>query len=230
LDWQAMEFGLAAALSGDSNMVAFYESGDPYLAYAAAAGAIPANATKSSHPVERGIYKVGGLACLFGIAVPSLAARLKRPAPFAREFLRMHHDLFRDYWVWSDGVVAEAIRKGGYTSRHGWHYTVQPPFNIRSLRNWPIQTAGADILRCAVIFADAIGLQMLATAHDAVLLQAPERQIEQAAAEMAGCMTLAASLLTGGFVLRVDTEIKRQGERFMDPRTPHLRRGRKIHD
>jgi DNA polymerase-1 len=218
LDWQAMEFGLAGALSGDANMMAFYRSGDPYLATAVAAGAVPANATKDSHPVERGLYKTASLACLYGIAANSLAQRLKLPVVFAWEFLRIHRRLFAGYWNWSDGVVAEAIRKGGYTSRHGWRYAVQPPFNERSLRNWPIQTAGADILRCAVIFADSLGIEMLATAHDAVLIQAPEDRIEQIACEMEYCMRRAASLLTGGIELGVDVEIKRCGERFVDPR------------
>jgi hypothetical protein len=218
LDWQAMEFGLAAALSRCPNMTAFYNSSDPYLATAVAAGAVPPDATKASHPIERNLYKTGSLACLYGIGAGSLAQRLKRSVRYASDFLRMHHRLFAGYWHWSDGVAAEAIRSGGYTSRHGWHYAVQPPFNIRSLRNWVIQTAGADILRCAVIFADVLGIEMLATAHDAVLIQAPEDQIKQAAAGMSHCMRLAAVLLTDAFELRVDVEIRRHGERFVDPR------------
>jgi DNA polymerase I len=213
-----MEFGLSAALSSDATMIAFYNSGDPYLSTAVAAGAVPDGATKTSHPAERNIYKTGSLACLYGIGINALAQRLKRSAPFARDFLRIHHELFAGYWKWSDGVVAAAIHSGSYTSCHGWHYTVQPPFNMRSLRNWPVQTTGADILRCAVVFANAIGVEMLATVHDAVLIQASEERIETAAAEMAECMKLSAALLTGGFNLRVDVEIKRQGERFTDPR------------
>jgi DNA polymerase-1 len=138
--------------------------------------------------------------------------------PFARDFLRRHHDVFSRYWNWSDAVVAEAIRSGSYTSRHGWHYRVKPPYNIRSLRNWPIQSAGADILRTAVIYAAALDIEMLATAHDAVLIQAREEEIGQKARLMAYCMEQAALLHTDGFRLRVETEIKYPGERFMDPR------------
>ena len=218
LDFEAMEFGLAAALSGDANMLAFHSTRDPYIATGIAFGGLPIDATKKTHPELRNVYKVGGLACLYGIGVGSLAGRIKRSSAFASDFLKHHHKTFAQYWRWSDGVVAEAIRSGMYTSRHGWSYRVRPPFNIRSLRNWPIQTTGADILRCAVIFADAIGIEMLATAHDAVLIQAPEDRIEQAAAEMADCMTRAALLLTDGFRLHVETDIKRAGERFIDRR------------
>jgi DNA polymerase I-like protein with 3'-5' exonuclease and polymerase domains len=143
---------------------------------------------------------------------------LKQPLHFARKFLDMHREIFADYWHWSDGVVRQAMHQGFYTSRHGWHYAVCPPVNERSLRNWPIQTAGADILRCAVILADALGIEMLATAHDAVLIQAPEAEIDRAAASMAWCMQHAAALLTGGFELRVDIERKLHGEQFIDER------------
>src|SRR5262249_31073511 len=34
IDWSQQEFGIAAALSGDPNMIAAYRSGDPYLAFA----------------------------------------------------------------------------------------------------------------------------------------------------------------------------------------------------
>ena len=59
---------------------------------------------------------------------------------------------------------------------------------------------------------------MLATAHDAILIQAPEGRIEQDVARMAECMRRAAYLLTDGFELRVDHEIKRTGERFVEER------------
>jgi DNA polymerase I len=218
LDYKAMEFGLGASCSGDRNMVAFYGSGEPYLATAAAAGVVPATATKKTHSVERDLFKTGVLACMYGIGDETLARRLRRSTSFARRFIEMHHDLFPEYWRWSDGVTAEAIRSGRYCSRHGWTYAVQPPFNMRSLRNWPIQTAGADILRCACILADEQGIEMLATAHDAVLIQAPADRIEAAVVVMADCMRQAARIMTDGFVLNVDHDIKRSGERFIEDR------------
>jgi DNA polymerase I len=153
LDFGAMEFGLAATLSGDRNMIAFYNSGEPYLATAVAAGALPPGVTKASHPVERDLYKTGDLACLYGIGEDTLATRLRRSTHFAREFLAMHHRLFAEYWDWSDGVVREAIHSGIYCSRHGWVYAVSPPFNVRwSCRgvggNWCGSISGGMKLSC----------------------------------------------------------------------------------
>src|SRR5262249_20775185 len=53
VDWSQQEFGIAAALSGDLAMQAAYTSGDPYLTFAKQAGAVPADATKDTHKVER---------------------------------------------------------------------------------------------------------------------------------------------------------------------------------
>ena len=49
IDWCQQEHGIAAVLSGDAAMQAAYMSGDPYLAFAKQAGAVPADATKRSH-------------------------------------------------------------------------------------------------------------------------------------------------------------------------------------
>ena len=57
LDWSQQEHGIAAVLSGDSAMQAAYFSGDPYLAFAKQAGAVPADATKKTHNAERELFK-----------------------------------------------------------------------------------------------------------------------------------------------------------------------------
>src|SRR5262249_13114424 len=49
VDWSQQEFGIAAALSGDATMQAAYLSGDPYLAFAKQAAAVPEDATKTTH-------------------------------------------------------------------------------------------------------------------------------------------------------------------------------------
>src|SRR5262249_18271667 len=49
VDWSQQEFGIAAAQSGDAAMQSAYRSGDPYLAVAKEAGAVPPDATKATH-------------------------------------------------------------------------------------------------------------------------------------------------------------------------------------
>ena len=52
VDWEQQEFGIAAALSGDAAMQSAYATGDPYLAFAKQAGAVPGDATKETHKVR----------------------------------------------------------------------------------------------------------------------------------------------------------------------------------
>jgi hypothetical protein len=66
--------------------------------------------------------------------------------------------------------------------------------------------------------ADACEIEMLATAHDAVLIQAPADPITQEVAIMTDCMQRAGAVLTNGFLLRVSHEIKQVGERFIEDR------------
>jgi hypothetical protein len=61
IDWVQQEFGIAAALSQDRNMIKAYRSGDAYLEFAKQAGAVPANATKESHSAVREVYKQNAL-------------------------------------------------------------------------------------------------------------------------------------------------------------------------
>jgi hypothetical protein len=56
VDWSQQEFGIAAALSGDAAMQSAYGSGDPYLAFAKQAGAVPEDATKASHGPQRELF------------------------------------------------------------------------------------------------------------------------------------------------------------------------------
>ena len=62
VDWSQQEMGITAALSGDAAMMQAYRSGDPYLAFAKQAGAVPSDVTKDSHPIERNRFKVCALA------------------------------------------------------------------------------------------------------------------------------------------------------------------------
>ena len=72
LDWIAQEFGIAAVLSGDSNMIRAYESGDIYLWFAVKIGDAPMGATKETHGALRDHYKPAILGIQYEIQAQSL--------------------------------------------------------------------------------------------------------------------------------------------------------------
>jgi hypothetical protein len=66
IDYEQQEFGIAAKLSGDPAMLAAYQSGDPYLEFAKQCGAVPQDATKKTHELERDQHKQCVLAVQYG--------------------------------------------------------------------------------------------------------------------------------------------------------------------
>ena len=76
IDWSQQEYGIAAALSGDENMLKAYLSGDPYLAFAIQAGQAPEDATKKSTQEIRNQFKAAVLAVQYGMGAESLALRI----------------------------------------------------------------------------------------------------------------------------------------------------------
>ena len=49
LDWAGQEYAIAAALSGDPDMIADYQTGDPHWAFGVRAGLVSAGADKAEH-------------------------------------------------------------------------------------------------------------------------------------------------------------------------------------
>jgi DNA polymerase-1 len=218
IDWQQQEFGIAAALSGDPLMMAAYRSGDPYLAFAIQAGAAPPNATKATHKVIRDQFKSTVLAVQYGMGAEALAQRIGQPVLRARELLRLHHETYSVFWAWSDRVADHAMLMSSLRTAFGWHVQVPPVSNVRSLRNFPMQANGAEMLRLACCIATEQGIEVCAPVHDAVLICAPVHQLDEIVTRMQQAMTEASRTVLDGFELGTDVKIVRHSDRYMDER------------
>ena len=169
-------------------------------------------------------YKVMLLATQYGMAAKRWPARLGVSTFEAHEMLDQHHELFAQYWQWSDDWVQHALQTGVMRTAIGWTCrTGITEFNERSIRNWPIQATGADILRIACILAARHGIKLLAPVHDAVLIEAPIERIEADVALMQEIMRRASRIVlnadaTGTHELRTDAKIVRYPERYSDQR------------
>ncbi|HEY7425335.1 MAG TPA: DNA polymerase [Gemmataceae bacterium] len=218
IDWSAQEYGIAAALSGDGAMKRDYQSGDPYLAFSKRAGAVPADATKQTHGKEREPFKVCcGLGAMYGAGEHSLAARLGISTAHARE-LRLHHQTYPTFWRWSDAVQDFAMLHGYLETVFGWRVHVGPDTNPRSLRNFPMQANGAEMLRLACCLATERGIMVCAPVHDALLVEADADEIDAVVARTQEAMREASQLVLPGFPLRTDPKIVRWPERYLDER------------
>lgn len=224
LDYEQQEFALAAALSGDVAMQAAYLSGDPYLAFARQAGAVPPDATKQSHPTQREQFKNCALAVQYGQGAESLAQRLGVPAWRGKQLLQLHRQTYPKYWQWSDQVELHAVLRGKLVAAFGWQvHTVNNP-NPRSVRNFPLQANGAEMLRLACCLATEQGIKVCAPVHDALLIEAPLDGIESTIAQAQQLMAQASALVTNGLVLRIEAKI------FCPPHHYHDERGKLMWD
>ena len=218
IDYQQQEFGIAAALSSDQAMQAAYRSGDPYLTFAKQAGAVPPDATKQTHGPTRELFKTCALAVQYGMEAPSLALRIGRPSIVAMDLLRAHRETYRRFWEWSDAAVDHAMLTGSLPTVFGWRVHVGEDSNPRSLRNYPMQGNGAEMLRLACCFATERGVEVCAPVHDAVLICAPLDRLDADIATMRAAMAESSRIVLARFELGTDAKVVRYPDRYMDDR------------
>ena len=224
VDYSQQEFGIAAALSKDKAMQEAYQSGDPYITFAKQSGAVPNDATPETHPRERAQFKTCALGTLYGLGPEGMARKLNQPVETGRQLLRHHRNCYQGYWKWNHDTVTAAILTQEMETVMGWKMKVPARIsasegpNMRSLANFPMQANGSEMLRVAVIKANELGVEICATVHDALLIQAPLESIEKKAQDTQHAMEEASELILNGFRLKTDTKVFRWPDRYFDER------------
>jgi hypothetical protein len=218
IDWSQQEFGIAAALSGDTAMRDAYRSGDPYLTFGKQAGQIPPDGTKETHETVRDMCKTCVLGVQYAMGEVSLARRIGQPPVVARDLLRMHRETYPKFWRWSDATVDYAMLHGKLHTVFGWTVRVGPDVNTRSLRNFPMQANGAEMLRLACCLATERCIKICMLVHDAILIEGPASGIHELVAETQRAMREASEIVLDGFALRSDAKVVCWPDRYMDKR------------
>ena len=229
IDWSAAEFAIAAALSGDKEMLQAYASGDPYIQSAISMGFAPRGATKATHGAIRDLFKVWLLSAQYG-ALPStllnrlsveLAASMSDPAYSANDFLQQHRRVYARYWQWAQRHVDSFLITGCAETRYGWRHRLNPELKEWKIRNealnFPIQAAGAEMLRWACVYATEAGIKICAPVHDALLICGDADRVEEIVNATKACMDQASEEILG-LRVRTDAKIVKYPERFEDAR------------
>lgn len=218
IDWSQQEFGIAAALSNDENMKLSYKSGDPYLAFAKLAKAAPEDATKESHKEVRKLFKECVLATQYCMGAESLAIRIGKSVAEARELLEMHKKTYKPFWEWSDRVLDFGMLNGYLDTILGWRIHLSSRSNPRTIRNFPMQANGAEMLRVALNMLRENGIKILAPVHDAILIESNLKNVDKDVERTIQLMKEASAIILNGFELEADAEIIRHPDRYMDER------------
>lgn len=175
IDYASEEFFIAALLSNDKRMIDAYLSGDIYLAFAKDINMVPRNATKESHPKQRDICKTLILGISYKMSAKGLSSRLIKIDPSMTEektesIIKDFYDTYHSYYEWGWSIQEDYKDDNKLSLRDGWTLFGDND-NYRSVLNFPVQGAGADIMRRAVIKAHNYNLDVIYTLHDAIAVE-----------------------------------------------------------
>lgn len=148
----------------------------------------------------------------------TLASRAKVSPGVAAELLWRQTVAFPKFTNWSRNVVDFATQRGYIRTRHGWQAPVDAVTRETSLKNFLIQTVGAQMLRLGCSLAYERGVDLIAPLHDSIMIQAPAGDIREAAAALQECMNEASAAVLHGVIVGVDIEFAVYPQRYaVDP-------------
>jgi hypothetical protein len=217
-DYNQQEVFIAAIRSGDKALLAACESGDVYMAMAKQFGFAPPDATKESHAAVRDLFKTVVLAINYGMQAPSLSLHTGLSLFEAAELLTRLRATYRTFWEYAEQVVDEAGLLLCIQTPFGWRMQTPPGTNPRTIRNFPMQAGGAEILRAACIIGERRGVELVAPVHDALMCEGPADCAEDVSRALDRAMRDASSVVLRGYELRTDAQVIHATERFYDKR------------
>ena len=207
IDWSSQEVAVAAALSGDEKMLEAVRSGDPYLAFAIVSGLAPKGATKASHATIRDRVKACVLGINYGMGAQTLASRLGSSGAEARLLLSLHDETYPKFAKWREDHLNRSLLGIAPMTLFGWPLEPDDDTRPTTLRNFPVQAGGAEMLRLACCLGIERGIRICCPIHDAVLVEAgPGERIEDVVADMRACMAEASRAVLSGFEINTDVK------------------------
>jgi hypothetical protein len=218
VDWKSQEVYIAAKLSGDPALLDAVLSGDPYLAFAKMANLVPPDATKHSHKAIRDMCKTCVLGTNYGMQAPSLAMRTGLSVIEAQDLLRRLALAFPTFTEWAEHVVSVGQLTGYLSTVFGWTLRTENTLRSTTLRNFPMQANGAEMLRMACCLATERGIQVCAPVHDALLVEGDADTIDDTVVVTRTAMAEASRIVLDGLEVDTDVEIIAWPDRYSDPR------------
>ena len=215
IDYSQQEIAVAAALSGDDALKRSYLTGDPYLQFGMDAGLIPIGSTKETHGEEREVFKQVVLGVQYGMGANTLSRKAGVTLAEARELLKHHRKTYPVYWSWANNAPISARYDGVIKSTFGWELHVTLNMRDSTLKNFPCQSNGAEILRMACVMLREAGFEMLCTVHDAILFEFDIDSLDAKVRAAREIMTRASEIVLDGFPVSTDVDIYMPGERFL---------------
>jgi DNA polymerase I len=218
LDFKAEEVAILAARSGDDRLAEHYASGDVYWRFAVTTGLGAPEAAGLARKAIRDLVKLLFLAISYGMQAPSLSRKTGKTLAEAKELLQLHASTYPDATRWREAIVDRARLNGWLCTNFGWRRRGCENAPATELMNWPIQSAGADLMRLVCIAATEAGIELAAPVHDGFLIVAPLDRLHGEIERMKAIMVRASESVTGGLPINVEVEAVSFPDRYMDER------------
>ena len=219
LDWRTQEVGVAAARSGDRQLIDDYSAGDIYHALAHLCGLtteIDPIRWKKNNPEMRNRMKPLQLGINYGMGVTSLARGLDRHPLIASEIIQRHKRRYPRFWQWRTEMVRQAMLERRIESVFGWPLYLSHSPNQRTLYNFPMQSDGAEMLRLATMRLCDAGIVPVMLIHDGILFEESDQEKIDHAKEI---MMAAGRDCCDGLTIGADTDqLLKEGVRYRDKR------------
>ena len=211
-DYSQIELRLLAHMSGDSAMIAGFNSGvDIHTVTASQVFSLPQDAVP---PELRRAAKAVNFGIVYGISAFSLSEDIHVTVAQAKEYMEKYFEHYAGVRAYMTRVVEQG-REDGYVStlygRRRWLPELKSSnFNTRSFGervalNMPIQGTAADIIKLAMVKVDArlraegLEARLVLQVHDELIVECPDQEADQVRAllqeEMEGVAALSVPLI-----------------------------------
>ena len=134
----------------------------------------------------------------------SLAARTGISLFEAGEILARLRARFRRFEDYAQSVRDYAGLHLEIGTPFGWWMQCPSGINPRTVRNFPMQSTGSEILHVACVLAERRGIEVVAPVHDAIMAEGPADQAEELSAALDQVMGDAAAVVLRGYRLPTD--------------------------
>jgi DNA polymerase-1 len=124
----------------------------------------------------------------------------------AEALITQYWDAYHVYGAWQSELPAVMQANGCLALADGWQLFPVLDCNQRSIKNYPMQGTGSNILRRACAGLTTAGVELIGTNHDSVMVQAPIAEIDGKVKLAEQIMIASSRKLLGGHACRVDIE------------------------
>ena len=166
----------------------------------------------------RNLFKTVVLGIQYGLGARSLAERTGISLSEAAEILARLRARFHRFEDYARSVLDHAGLNLELTTPFDWTMRCPSGTNPRTLRNFPIQSTGAEILHVACILAERRNIEIVAPIHDALLAEGDLADAEDLSTALDRLMRDASAVVLRGYELPTDFQTIPPGQRYHDDR------------